>query len=139
MRGNIHHLRPADGCQPAGSLGGLAGFLFARSCRAIPGCSGPRPPALREQYREKCQAARAAARLLQAVDLLFARPLLTARQVGTALDVNFPTAQRYISQLEQAGLLRELTGKSRNRIYWADEVMRIIEEPLSPPNGEARR
>ncbi len=84
---------------------------------------------LRERYRERFQAARAAARLLQVVDLLFAQPLLTVRQVETALDVNFSTAQRYVNQLEKAGLLQEITGQARNRVYRADEVLRVIEEP----------
>ncbi|MFC2029678.1 Fic family protein [Chloroflexota bacterium] len=94
--------------------------------------------ALREQIREQVQKARAAARLLQVVDLLFAQPILTIRQVEAALDVNFSTAQRYVNQLEEAGLLREITGQARNRVYRADEVLRAIEEPLSA-GGEADR
>jgi Fic family protein len=86
---------------------------------------------LHEQYRAQFQTARAAARLLQVVDLLFAQPVLTVRQVEVALDVNFSTAQRYVNQLEQAGLLREITGQARNRVYQADEVLAAIEEPLS--------
>ena len=86
---------------------------------------------LHGQYRARFQTARAAARLLQVVDLLFAQPVLTVRQVEVALDVNFSTAQRYVNQLEEAGLLREITGQARNRIYRADEVLAAIEEPLS--------
>jgi hypothetical protein len=37
--------------------------------------------------------------------------------------------------LGQVGLLRKLTGKSRNRVCLADEAMRIIEEPLRLPDG----
>lgn len=86
---------------------------------------------LREQYRQQVQAERAAARLLQAVDLLFARPVVTVRDVETALGVNFSTAQRYVNRLERAGLLREITGQTRNRVYRADEILRMLEEPLS--------
>lgn len=85
---------------------------------------------LRERYREQFQTARAAARLLQVVDLLFAQPVLTVNQVASALAVNFSTAQRYVKQLEDAGLLDEITGRGRNRVYRADEVLRAIEEPL---------
>jgi Fic family protein len=96
---------------------------------------------LREGYRERFQRARAGARLLQVVDMLFARPVLTVRQVEAALGVNFPSAQRYVNRLEEAGLLRETTGKARNRIYQADQVLLAIEEPLSPtgPQGEGNR
>ena len=97
---------------------------------------------LREQYRSKLQTARAVARLLQVVDLLFAQPVLTVRQVQAALEVDFPAAQRYVRQLTDVGLLHEVTGKARNRVYRADEVLRVIEEPLHPSNnsytGEAR-
>ena len=85
---------------------------------------------LRERYRAQFQTARAAARLLQAVDLLFVQPVLTVRQVETALDVDFSTAQRYVNQLEESDLLLEITGRARNRVYRADEVLRAIEEPL---------
>ena len=91
---------------------------------------------LREQTRQQLQTARASARLLQVVDLLFAQPVLTVRQVEAALDVNFSTAQRYVTQLEEVGLLREVTGQARNRVYRADEVLRAIEEPLTA-GGEA--
>ncbi|HEC33998.1 MAG TPA: Fic family protein, partial [Chloroflexi bacterium] len=84
---------------------------------------------LREQYRQQVQAERAAARLLQAVDLLFARPVVTVRDVETTLGVNFSTAQRYVNRLEEAGLLREITGQARNRVYCADEILRMLEEP----------
>jgi Fic family protein len=86
---------------------------------------------LGERYREQFQAARAAARLLQLVDLLFARPVLTVREVEAALGVSFSTVQRYMNQLEERGLLREITGQARNRVYRADEVLQVIEEPLN--------
>ncbi|HEC34495.1 MAG TPA: Fic family protein [Chloroflexi bacterium] len=84
---------------------------------------------LREQYRQQVQAERAAARLLQAVDLLFARPVVTVRDVEKTLGVNFSTAQRYVNRLEEAGLLREITGQTRNRVYCADEILHMLEEP----------
>lgn len=97
---------------------------------------------LREQSRGKLQTARAMARLLQVVDLLFARPVLTVRQAQATLEVDFPAAQWYVQQLAHAGFLREVTGKARNRVYRADEVLRAIEEPLHLGNnlhpGEAR-
>jgi Fic family protein len=93
---------------------------------------------LREQYRSKLQTARAVARLLQVVDLVFAQPVVTVRHVQTALEVDFPAAQRYVSQLTAAGLLHEATGKARNRVYRADAVLRVLEEPLQPSNNSYR-
>lgn len=86
--------------------------------------------ALRERYREQLQSGRMAARLLQLVDLLFAQPVITARQVEAALAVDFPTALRYVNQLIEAGVLREITGKARKRVYRADELLQAIDTPV---------
>ena len=80
----------------------------------------------RESYREQFQTARAAARLLQVVDLLFAQPALTVRQVEEALGVTYSTALQYVRQLEASGVLREITGKGRNRVYLAERVLEAI-------------
>ena len=80
----------------------LAFFLNGTSSQARDAVArAQRIQNLREDYREQFQAARAAARLLQVVDLLFARPLLTARQVEGTLGVSTPTAQGYINRLER--------------------------------------
>ena len=83
--------------------------------------------ALHVQYQAQIQARRAPARLLRVVDLLFAQPVITTRQVETALETNFLGAQRLIDQLVQAGFLREITGGRRNRVYRADEILKILE------------
>jgi len=82
---------------------------------------------LRAEYQAQIQARRAPARLLRAVDLLFAQPVITTRLVETALGINFAGAQRLIDQLIQAGFLREVTGGRRNRIYRADAILAIME------------
>lgn len=95
--------------------------------------------ALREQYRERFQATRAAARLLQLVDLLFARPVASISQVAEALDVSHQSATRYVETLEREGVLREITGRARNRVYQADAVLEAIAGPLfefSPDQSE---
>ena len=83
---------------------------------------------LRTAYRERLHTERAAARLLQTLDVLFERPILNIRQLEAALDVPYRTAQRYVERLEEIGILREVTGQARNRIYRADEIIRGLEE-----------
>jgi len=91
---------------------------------------------LREAYRSRIQAERAAARLLHVVDLLFEQPILSILQVSAALNVHYPAAKRYVEQLEAEGILREITGRARNRLYRADEIMQAIEGPLGEePHG----
>jgi Fic family protein len=82
---------------------------------------------LRSRYRTQFQSARTAARLLQVVDWLFERPVFTISQVGDMLGVNYPTAQRYVQQLETASVIREITGKARNRVYQADAILEAID------------
>jgi Fic family protein len=83
--------------------------------------------ALQSGYRERFQTARAAARLLQAVDRLFEQPVFTVTWLSDTLGVNYPTAQRYVQQLEKEGIVREITGQARNRVYQADAILRTIE------------
>ncbi len=87
---------------------------------------------LREQYRQQFQAARANAKQLQMIDLLFAHPVLTIQQVEAELGVSFATASKYVSHLQETGLLREVTGQARNRIFVAEAVLHAIDDPLAP-------
>lgn len=85
---------------------------------------------LRKSYRDRLQTSQGSARLLQVVDLLFGAPIVAVKQVKSAIGVSFPSANRYMAQLEEAGVVREITGRSRNRLYQADEIMQAIEGPL---------
>lgn len=88
--------------------------------------------ALRVRYGERVQPARTRERLNQVLDFLLGHPLVSIRQVqeGQGLG-DFKTAQRYLKQLETLGILREVSGKARNRLYRADEILNAIEGPLS--------
>jgi Fic family protein len=86
---------------------------------------------LRKDYRARFQTARAAARLLQVVDLLFSRPVFTVPELSDALQVNYPTAMRYVNRLVEAEVLREITGQVRNRVYQADGILQALEESFS--------
>ncbi len=44
---------------------------------------------------------------------------------------SYTTIQRYIEKLESLGILREVTGKERNRIYWAEQILKILEEHIA--------
>jgi Fic family protein len=82
---------------------------------------------LRSVYRERLHTERASLRLLQTLDVLFERPILNIRQLETALDVPYRTAQRYVERLVEIDILREVTGQARNRIYRADEILKVLE------------
>lgn len=86
---------------------------------------------LRDAYRARLQQEAAAARLLMLIDLLFRRPVLTVANAAEELDVQPHVAARYIVRLEQEGILREVTGQRRNRVYHADEILRAIQDPVT--------
>ena len=86
---------------------------------------------LRERYRKLLAGRRSAARLSQAVDFLIGNPIITVRQLQAGLNLaDFKTVQRYVDVLEGAGILREITGRKRNRLYSADDVFDSIQKPL---------
>jgi Fic family protein len=82
---------------------------------------------LRSAYQERLRTERAAGRLLQTLDILFERPILNIRQLEAALGVPYRTAQRYVERLEEIGILREVTGHARNRLYRAEEILQVLE------------
>jgi len=86
---------------------------------------------LRLMYQGELQGERNFQRLMQAVDYLFGQPIITVRQLQAAMGAgSYLTAQRVVQKLENSVVLREITGKARNRIYQADEILRVIDGPL---------
>ena len=86
--------------------------------------------ALYNKYAEQLQSERATERLIGTLDLLFERPIVTIRQVEAVLEVPYRSASRYIEKFVQLGILREITGQARNRIFRADEILSAIEDSL---------
>jgi Fic family protein len=91
---------------------------------------------LRESYRRQLQQARASGKLLQAIDLLFVRPVVTVQQLEETLAVSFATAGKYVHQLQTQGILREITGQARNRIFLAEAILHALDDPLPPQETE---
>jgi len=76
------------------------------------------------------------------IDFLFSRPILTLRQLETALDMPNMAAKRYVDKLVAAGILKETTGFARNRVFMAPEVFQALENAewkCCPDNEFARR
>jgi len=49
--------------------------------------------------------------------LLFARPAITVGEAARALDLSAPTAGAAVERLHGSGLLREITGRGRDRVF----------------------
>ena len=69
--------------------------------------------------------------LAQAVDFLIGQPILSVSQLQEGIGLNnFVTAQRYVDRLIELGILRQMGGRSRNRLFVADEILTGIEGEL---------
>ena len=60
------------------------------------------------------------------MDMLFRNPYVNSRDLVEGLGVSLPTANKVLSALESKGVLREVTGHRRNRLYLADGIMEIL-------------
>ena len=83
--------------------------------------------AIRTKYEPLVQSDRNSERMGAVLNSLFARPILSTKQLAGSLAMPFKTARQYIEKLVQAGILREVTGKARNQIYRADEVFGALD------------
>ncbi len=82
---------------------------------------------IRTSYQDIVEKERNSSRMAAVVDFLFSRPILSINQLADGLNIPFKTAQSYLVKLENAGVLREVTGYTRNRIYQADEIFVVIQ------------
>ena len=79
--------------------------------------------ALHDEYRLRLQTARGSALPLTLVDNLFERPATTIGLAQRLLDVTPRSAQLIVEKLVVAGILIEVTGQPRNRVYVARGII----------------
>lgn len=82
---------------------------------------------LQSRWRSKYQRARGAGLLLGIVDELFNVPVLVPRQVAKKFRVSHQSAMQVLRRLEHDEILKEITGKQRNRLFVAPEIIQISE------------
>jgi Fic family protein len=69
-------------------------------------------------------------------DLLRRRPVTTIPNATVQLHLTPPTVRSAVESLETLGIVREITGKQRDRIYLYDRYVRILDEGTEPlPRG----
>ena len=73
-----------------------------------------------------------AARIL---DQIFANPFISIARHAKRVDVSYQMAQRGVEFWNENGLLEEVTGQRRNRIFVAWEVFNIMDSPSLPINA----
>jgi Fic family protein len=81
---------------------------------------------LQKKYRRKLQGESAAATVFQLLDMLFLNPFISLPGVVSNLEVTWPTAKSSVDKLSRLGILKEVSGRKRNRIYCAEELLSIL-------------
>lgn len=80
-----------------------------------------------QDYRERLQSARSSALLLRLVDELFSYPAITVSWAAKRLRITPRAAQLNVDKLVASRILKEVTGRQRNRVYVANGIVRIID------------
>lgn len=77
---------------------------------------------------------RAAGSALRVHELLQRRPVLNTKQAVKRLSLTRPTILSALENLQDLGMVRELTGKERYRVYVYDRYFNILDEGTEPLN-----
>jgi Fic family protein len=89
--------------------------------------------ALQAEYYATLQRMRVSSVVLRLVDELFVDPVTTGARAARVLGVYAEAAQSNIDKLVRAGILREITGRRRGRVYFADRIAEaVVGKPLPP-------
>ncbi len=77
---------------------------------------------------------------LQLIDLLGANPFLTPRETERRMGVAYNTVMRAVTVLEAGGVLTKVGDSKRDRVFCAQAILDILEEParLMPEPAAAR-
>ena len=87
---------------------------------------------LRNRYHEMVRQPRASALLPKLIDKLFENPSVTIPGTAKMLNVTQPGAFPLVKRLVDLKILREVTGKLRNRVYLANDIVALFStEPIT--------
>ena len=82
---------------------------------------------LRQEYKEKIltlgSRAKNAHRLLRS---MFAQPIINAKFAAKELDMTFSSANLLLKSLTELGILKEITGYSRNRLFVLEKYLNLF-------------
>ena len=70
---------------------------------------------------------------LKVVEELFQRPIVGVKDVQTIPKTSYPAANQLVQRLVQLGVLKEITGQTRNRRFRFEEYVRLFEDEMGQP------
>ena len=71
--------------------------------------------------------------------LLSGTPVLTAHKAKDALGISFPAASAALKLMEEYGILTQQNKQRRNRIFYAKEVIDLLNKSSSLKNGQLKK
>jgi Fic family protein len=71
---------------------------------------------------------------LKLLSALFRRPLVNVNSVARELEVTFPTANRLAGRFQELGMLHEVTGQQRSRLFRYEPYLELFEDSDAPPS-----
>jgi Fic family protein len=86
-----------------------------------------------QQDRELIEGkVRAAGTALRVHETLKERPILSVQEAASRSSLSFPAVSSAMARLEEAGIVRELTGKTRNRLFGYERYLAVLREGTEP-------
>jgi Fic family protein len=87
---------------------------------------------LREDERARLQEHGLGGNALRLLDLLFDRPLVNVKLVKDRLGVSFATASKLIERAEDLAIVREITGRKRDRLFRHEPYLKLFLDAERP-------
>lgn len=87
---------------------------------------------LQANYQRRARAAGRPTPVFDLIDRLFASPAITISGAERLMGVAYTTAQRHVNWLVAERMLREVSGRTRNRVYAAPEIFRLLDATTGP-------
>ena len=83
---------------------------------------------LRDEHQQMVYANGLGTNGAHLLKVLYQRPLVNSALVASHLNINYTTASRLIRQFERVGILDEITGRRRNRIFRYTPYWRLFQD-----------
>jgi len=88
---------------------------------------------MREQHRGLLQTATSSPNAPRLLDTLFDRPVADVNLIASTLGVAFATAGHLADLFVDLGLIQEITGGKRNRLYRYSQYLALFEDAVNEP------
>ncbi len=81
---------------------------------------------LRGTWHTQMTQTRSSSHMIALVDSLFEYPVLTISRAKNLLGVTYPSAQKNVQKLVDAGILKSMDESTYNKIFIAEDIIRIV-------------